>query len=277
MGEAVNSSDYWTIPFGYSTIDDGEVLGRSILGNAFSAADAPGAWSINEETGKPEIIGTSVESWVNWDDAVTGIAVSELDGLFDPTSGIWGLTVAWNEIETYQYLALLQSDPTALSNMNIPIINVGVGDLGGSALIGANNGVDDRTINVLLNQVAFYGYSGAVGTTPRAWVTDNVTGSYSGTILPQIGDTVGLGLTSTPTAAFNNLAADFVVNNWNNNSNGKWGANINSGTGMVNSVDINFSGAAAGALIPSSATSGTFGGTASGIAGPAVPPPASPM
>jgi hypothetical protein len=180
-------------------------------------------------------------AWVNWDKAVTGVVGLRLKGTFNPNDVTWQKAY----LETRQFLKMVNgsnpNDVQRLKELNIPCIQVGQADL-----------VSDQSrkdgLSVSMKDTKFFAYS--TGHAPKIWATGNVTGTYSGT--PQIGQSV---LLKAP-----GLRADFVLQNWNNNQNDKWGANVN-GDGRVGGHSIQFNGAAAGTIDPSTTFSGTGSGT----------------
>lgn len=192
--------------------------------------------------------------WVDIEHAVTGVAVGELHGEYDPSGvsteifaasgGVW--------LETGQLLAMANSvDGRAnLSKLGIPGIEIGKATLTGSYNDGGNG------INVTMTDVTFLAHQS--GGEPRIWATDSVTGTYAGT--PSTAWTVALNQAGGTNAS--NLTADFKLRTWDTNSN-KWAATVN-GSGQVGSPlkDITFKGGAGGNIDTPAA--GHLSGTAAG-------------
>jgi hypothetical protein len=239
-----SESTSWSSQWDYTyTPEEGDVV--------LNRGQVVGTWSASDTDRR--ISGDYVNAWVNWNQAVTGVAGGKLKGTFDPYHSTWQSVTLAASITTGKFLEL--ADPlntegqAKLAAMNIPCIQIGSANLSGT--------LSDLTVN--MNNVKYFAYS--TGAVPRIWATGDVNGTYS--VAPDIGTTVPLSLTGTPDNV-TSLSAQFKVKNWDSS---KWGAEINNGTGTVGGHAIDFKGAAAG-TIPET---GTFTGTASGISTPSVP------
>lgn len=193
--------------------------------------------------------------WVDIEHAVTGIAVGELHGGYDPSfysndifaasGGVW--------LETAQLLTMA-GNPTGRANLaklGIPGIEIGKATLSGSVVDGGNE------INVTMTDVTFL--ANASGATPRIWATDSVSGTYTGT--PSTSWTVDLNQTAGTDAT--GVTADFNLRTWDTSAN-TWDATINNGSGTVGGTAITFKGGAAGDI--DSPVAGEISGTAAGWA-----------
>ncbi len=198
---------------------------------------------IGSEWSGGQIAATGAGAWVNWDQAVTGVAGGELLGTFDPAKSTFQSVASWAWMDTNTFLNMVDTNRAALDALNIPAFEIGRATLAGA----------DSTLNVQMNDVRFFAAS--TGGDPRIWATNGVSGGYASNPL---GHTVLLN--------GGGLSADFQVRGWDA---GKWGAQINNGAGTLNrtdvggSIGINFKGAAAGSY-----SGGTFSGTGSGVANP---------
>ena len=197
------------------------------------------------------IEGDVAGGWVDIEYAVTGIAVGELHGGYDPcdleifagSGGVW--------ISTSILMDKLTTDPgrNDLAKLNIPNVTIGKATLEGSYVDGGND------IDVTMTDVTFL--ANASGGIPRIWATNNVSGTYTGT--PVAGWTVPLGFTGSSDSKATAATANFNLQTW---VSGKWDATVTNGVGTVNSKSISFKGGAAGSI-----DSGTeFSGTAAGWA-----------
>ncbi len=224
------------------------------IGAFVSAPDAPGAWSNGLISAK------GFEAWVNWNDAVTGIAGADLKGTFDPTNKTWQAVAlwAWMDTGTFMNLALTDQGIEKLNALNIPCI-----DIGKTSLLQAADTTVNNLQNVFMNDVTFFAYS--TGAKPRIWATKDVGGDYLGTP-STTGPAVSL-------SGGHGLSADFQVKRWDGPG-GNWGANVTgggtyTGTGTMNGMNVQMKGAAAGKI--DNPSPGKFAGTGSGVAGPPTP------
>ena len=91
------------------------------------------------------------------------------------------------------------------------------------------------------------------------WASNNVTGTYAS--VPVAGG-------ATPLTG-SGLTANVVMKQFDTTNN-KWLAGVGNGTGNLSGVSytgsVNFRGAAAGNIVPSTSTTGTVNGVAGGIA-----------
>ncbi|MCK4591185.1 MAG: hypothetical protein KAT86_05475 [Candidatus Latescibacteria bacterium] len=188
--------------------------------------------------------------WVDIEHAVTGIAVGELHGGYDPYSddifagsgGVW--------ISTSILMDKLTTAPDDLAKLNIPNVAIGTATLKGSSPTGA-----DRIVDVTMAGVTFLAH--ASGGTPKIWATESVTGSYTGT--PSAGMTASL--TQSVGTNASGLTADFNVRTWGSS---KWDATVTNGAGTVGGKNITFKGGAAGSI--DNPAAGQIKGTAAGWA-----------
>ena len=192
-------------------------------------------------------------AWVNWNQAITGIAAGKLVGTFDPNHFTWQSVAQGVSIETRAFMQMVENNETSkLQQLNIPCVEIGKTTLTGS--IGTPGQAGYLSVN--MNDVTFFAYS--TGAPPKIWASaatnNNPNGGVSGNYIsdPNIGTTVRLNGNG-----FNNV--NFTVQKWQNNM---WGAKID-GQGTVGGYNINMKGAAAGGY-----ANGGFRGTASGIAQP---------
>jgi hypothetical protein len=203
-----------------------------------------------------EFEGNTTGGWVDIEHAVTGIAVGEFHGGYDPsgissdffaaTGGVW--------IETGILMTKLGTPAGRddLAKLKIPNIQIGKATIAGNFNDGGGNQID-----VTMTDVTFL--ASTAGGTPRIWATDSVTGTYTGT--PSTAWTVALTQTAGTDAA--GVAAEFKLRTWDAGSN-TWAATINNGTGTVGGQSISFKGGAGGNI--DSPGAGQISGTAAGWA-----------
>ena len=178
----------------------------------------------------------------------TWISIGEIIGSFNAEAmtsqsimtGLW--------METNKFFDMLANNQANLQAVNIPCVQVG-----SATLTGSGNGFSDFTIN----NAKFFSTTG--GSAPVIWASNNVTGTYNST--PS---------TSTSFAiAGGGLQANVAMQRWDTVNN-RWLAGINSGSGNLSGGSytgpVNFKGAAAGNIAPTSSTAGTITGTAAGTA-----------
>jgi hypothetical protein len=126
---------------------------------------------------------------------------------------------------------------------------VGIATLNQTSPSGTNN-----LSAVKMNDVTFF--STASGAAPKIWATNGVSGNYSGTPSGPVN------------LSGNGLNATFNVNSWNTTSN-NWGAKV-AGSGSLSggsyTGSVQFTGGAAGKIVPGTAPAGSFSGTGAGIA-----------
>ncbi|MEA2014237.1 MAG: FecR domain-containing protein, partial [Thermodesulfobacteriota bacterium] len=135
--------------------------------------DPPGAMNLRlymsakGTAGDKNIEGDIAGGWVDIEHAVTGIAVGDLHGGYNPSSGdiFAGSGGPW--LETSDLLTMVAERPNDLVKMNIPCIEIGKATLSGS---GGN------ITALTLTDVTFLAHS--AGGTPRIWATDTVAGTY---------------------------------------------------------------------------------------------------
>jgi len=190
----------------------------------------------------------------DWDKAQTWIGVGETIGTYKETvgSGVWQAVQLGLYLNTNQFLAMRQtSDGLAkLQQLNIPAVEIGRTNLTGSWSSGLNG------INVNMYDTIFLSY--ITGQRPQIWATGNVSGTYTGN---PSGASVDL------TSGVPGLTGNFYVYKWGSN---KWLSSISgnalNGIGSYPGA-FSFSGAGAGTYTTGPA-SGTFSGTAAGVATP---------
>ncbi len=201
------------------------------------------------ESQNPGVIeGRAAGGWVDLDSAMTGVFGGPVKGTFDPTR--WQAVAGGAFMNTEKFMSMVQNNPGALDQLNIPRFEVGRTDLSWADAAAA------RLTSVNMNDVIFFAHS--TGAMPSIWATSNVNGTYNG--VPQGGDSVSLS-----GSGFSSVG--FTVDNFTAGSPNRWGALVNgSGTvpGTTHSVDIQ--GGAAGTF-----GGGNFNGTGAGVAKPAAP------
>jgi len=213
------------------------------------------------------IAATVAGAWVEWKEAITGVAGGRLSGTFDPLETTWQAAANGAMIETTHFLqyASTSAGKSKLAQLDIPYVQIGKADLTGSKNFG-----NDGTMSVTMHDVSFFAYS--TGAAPRIWATGNVTGDYTGS--PQVGWVVN-NLKGENYQNAHNLHADFTLQRWDTGAH-KWGAIIDKGHGQVGGHNIQFNGGAAGTITSSQneiqsvspGTVGTFNGTGAGVARP---------
>ncbi len=228
----------WTASFEY--IDPTRIIGKGIAGTTSS----------NVLTGS--VIGYGAD--LNPSVPATWVSVGNVKGTFDPTLFAFQIGAIGVSIETNTYLSLAATDEgrAKLQQLGIPAVQVGMADLKGSY------GNVDMTGSYGMNGVKFF--SATNGGKPQVWATNNVSGAYSST---PVGVTVPL--------SGGGLTADFAIQQMN--AANKWLATVKNGSGALTgggnpttyTGSIQFKGAGAGTYT-GTATSGTFSGTAAGIA-----------
>jgi|GEM_PF-4729975 len=193
--------------------------------------------------------------WVDIKHAVTGIAIGELDGGYNPSEseifagggGVW--------LETSQLLtkASTAGGRADLVKLDIPSVTVGTANLA------YNNPGGAIITNVTLTGVTFLSY--ASDQAPRLWATGTVTGTN--VAAPTAGTTTVNLSGNNYSAGASALIAKFNVTAWDTSENpDKWTATITDGTGTVNSKSITFKGGAGGEIDSPTAFSGTAAGWA---------------
>ncbi|MCK4469574.1 MAG: hypothetical protein KAU60_14605, partial [Desulfobacterales bacterium] len=203
-----------------------------------------------------EFEGDVTGGWVDIEHAVTGIAVGELHGGYDPSGASTDFFAAsggvWLETSILMTKLGTEAGRNDLAKLDIPNVQIGKATLSGNG----NN------MDIALNDVTFL--ANASDQNPRIWATNNVSGTYSAA--PTLGQSIKL----TDTTGSHNLAADFTVNTWSGG--GNWGGKIDSAAYTTNTlektevapgttVNIKFKGAAGGTY-----TGGNISGTAAGWA-----------
>ncbi|MCK4689698.1 MAG: hypothetical protein KAT41_05320, partial [Candidatus Marinimicrobia bacterium] len=205
-------------------------------------------------TGDRNIDGDMAGGWVDIEYAVTGIAVGDLHGGYNPYSNDIFVGGGGPWLETVELLDMVTNHQDDLAKMNIPGVKIGIANLKGSG----NNMTD-----VTLENVTFLSY--ASNQAPRIWAAGSMSGTYSDA--PTLGQSIKL----TDTAGSHVLAADFTVNTWSGNN---WDAKIDSAAytntlektvvAPTTTVNITFKGGAAGAYTSTGGTAGTISGTGAG-------------
>lgn len=218
--------------------DSTRIMGQEITGTK---------WSSNKIAGTTIGYGADITPTT----PVTWVSVGEVMGTFNPTLSTFQAVNMGVSIETNTFLALAATADgrTQLQKLNVPCVEVGNASLTGSG----NN------MTVAMNNVIFF--SNSAGAVPKIWATGGVSGSYTAT--PSMGVPVAL--------AGSGLSANFNVQQWNTNTSvNKWLATVTNGAGTLSggsySGSVTFKGVAAGSITPGISTSGTFSGTAAGVA-----------
>jgi hypothetical protein len=193
---------------------------------------------------------------------MTWVSVGKVHGTFDPASTTFQAMATGPWIETNKFLDMATNNPYQLQQLNVPAAEVGRVSMSGSAL--------DNSYTVAMQDVRFFSFSG--GQAPVIWATSGVSGTYTGNPQNQTAQISGGG-----------LQAAFTMNTWDT-QNGKWLSTITNGRGNLSSSVqwppnsqnqpytgyINFRGAGAGRI--DTLGSGTFSGTAAGVAKAATAP-----
>jgi hypothetical protein len=213
-----------------------------------------GTWTEGTQWSNGVLGGPTFGYAADWDRAQTWIGVGETIGTYKETgdSGVWQAVQLGLYLNTNQFLAMRQtSDGLAkLQQLNIPCVEIGRTNLTGSYSYMGNS------INVNLYDTIFLGFNN--GQRPQTWVTGNVSGTYGGN---PTGASVDL------TSNVSGLTGNFYVNKWESN---KWLSSISgnalNGIGS-HSGAFSYRGAGAGTYTTGPA-SGTFAGTAAGVATP---------
>jgi hypothetical protein len=160
-------------------------------------------------------------------------------------------TGAWFETNVFLVLADTSAGRAELQRLNVPCVQVGMADLKGVA-----SGIDMSSGSYGVNGVKFF--APTTGGKPQIWATNSVSGAYTsspvGVSVPLTGGGLTAGFTMQQLSA------------------GKWLATVN-GSGALTgggipatyTGSIQFKGAGAGTYAGTT-TSGTFNGTAAGIA-----------
>ncbi|MEE8575379.1 MAG: FecR family protein [Thermodesulfobacteriota bacterium] len=182
------------------------------------------------------------------DEWITGIVTGETTGTFNAAalSTFQAITTgAW--VETAKFMDMINTNPGALTALNIPFAEVG-----SATLTGAGN-----NISVSVNNARFYSYSS--GAAPKIWATDSITGSYSADPVTGVAVPISGG----------GLSADFTMQNWDPVTDKGWLSTVDGGTGTLSggsyTGSVTFEGVGAGTI---DTGAGTFMGTGAGTAGP---------
>lgn len=193
----------------------------------------------------------------------TAVSAGNIKGLFDPAATTWQALAQGAFMETNTFINLIkgldaQQKQDFMAALKIPAISVGSVDLSGARTTVGN------ALSVTMAGVNFYAYS--TGEKPKIFATNNVSGSYD---VSQLGGAIPAPVNMTGSNGVNltGVSATFTPKIWNNVNNA-WGAQVNGQGAMTNpSTTINFTGGAAGSLMPNPAIPGTgnFGGTAAGV------------
>lgn len=179
----------------------------------------------------------------------TWISVGETIGTFDAAASTWQAvqTGAWFDTNKFLSMRGTPEGQAALTQLNIPFVEVGKATLSGS-------GNNFTTLSMI--DTTFFAYSNDAA--PKIWATGNVSGNYTA---PPV-------LNTAVTLTGSGLSADFNVQQWNT-TNSNWMATVNgggtySGTGTMNGTSVQMTGASAGR--GATASSGSITGTGSGVA-----------
>ena len=186
--------------------------------------------------------GRAAGSWVDLEDAVTGVAGGEFAGVYDPEKSTWNALTVGVWIETSRFLDMAGASPEDLEALNIPAVEIGRTDLTGT----------DGNMRIDMKDVTFFSYS--TNDTPRIWATDAVSGTYGSDPAPGLTE-----VSLSGGAGDAVLDATFSVTDWDRN---QWSAGV-AGSGSVAGSSISIDGGAAGSY-----GQGSLSGTASGVASP---------
>lgn len=250
-------------------------VSKSIIGGAYTGTPSD-TWGLNtlvDQSAQGRVYGTMTDGtkWstdANGNNVLAGatygygadvttapktwISVGETYGTFDAVALTWQAAQSSAFIETSKYLAMMQTaeGQAALTQLNIPFVEVGNANLSGSGAMG------DGAINVNMNNVAFLAYSN--GAAPKLWATGDVNGGY----------TCAACGPANVVLTGNGISANFNVTTFDTVTSNNWLATVNgggtyTGTGTLNGAAVQMTGAAAG-IINTGTT--TFTGTAAGVA-----------
>ncbi len=184
--------------------------------------------------------GRAAGSWVDLEDAVTGVAGGEFAGVYDPEKSTWNALTVGVWIETARFLNMAVASPEDLEALNIPAVEIGRTDLFGT----------DGNMRIDMKDVTFFSYS--TNDSPRIWATDAVSGTYASDPAPGLTEVSLSGAVGDAV-----LDATFSVTDWDRN---QWAAGV-AGSGSVAGSSISINGGAAGSY-----GQGSLSGTASGVA-----------
>jgi hypothetical protein len=244
------NSQTWTMAIPYQegsgmNYDRVSVTSVDSATGVFTATNA-GA-SANYEEGWTSVHGSAVKGLFNPDNTWRAIAVGvgmETGAFLTKVQGTWNGSAWVNGMNNTQRLAFQNAT-------SIPSFTVGTVDLQTGGFVG--------NLDVNMNNVVFL--SSASGSAPSIWATQNVGGSWTGTMLGSVPLKVnGTGLD----------VATFTVQSW---AGSKWGATVISTANAiaVGGYNVYIQGGAAGTS--TGTISGTFTGTGAGVVLSAPPPP----
>ncbi len=205
------------------------------------------------------IITGATADWINLRISVMG---GEIRGLFDPANPrTWMAFQQGAFMDAATFFARINSmnaaDRAAMERATrIPCSEVGRADFAGNG----NN------MSIQMNGVQFLRFQTEAA--PRIWGTNSVTGTFTDTPVLNAAP-----ITLRANAGGNDMTASFNMQRWTAPAGnaGNWGAAVNGG-GALNRTDVpgttlnvKFSGAAAGGYQVTSGTGGTINGVAAGI------------
>ncbi|NPA40376.1 MAG: FecR domain-containing protein [Thermodesulfobacteria bacterium] len=178
---------------------------------------------------------------------VAGIFVGETLGTFDPNTFTFQRFSSGVAISAKLLISLIdQGKVDELKDLGIPVV-----EIGRDTLEFKDTACPGGICSVTMQDVRFL--STSANTPPTIWVTDKVSGTYAGTVLPN----TSVVLSSN---AISNL--NFKITHWDTSRNA-WAAEITSGTGSVGGYIIeDMRGYAGGKIDPSNQQ---FTGEAAGI------------
>jgi hypothetical protein len=220
--------------------DDTFMFGQYVVGSK---------WSNNKIEGSTAGFGADLIRGQTW------MTLGETVGTFNPDLQTFQTVSAGIGIGTEKFLAMID-DPTGkltLQKLNVPCVEVGTANL-------TQSEANANLSNVAMNNVRFF--ATFAQSVPQVWATNGVSGDYTGNPLNQ---QVGL--------SGGGLNAQFTMKGWDT-ANNKWMAGI-AGSGNLSGVGANayngsvqFKGAGAGSIAPSPTVpaTGSFSGTATGVA-----------
>jgi len=198
-------------------------------------------------------------SWINVDDAITGVMGGKLKGSFDTTYYTWQSIAIGSLLDTKTFLEMVDNNKSALTALDIPCVQVGSTTLDGGYTPAVAN---IELWHATMNDVRFFAYS--TGADPKIWATGDVSGTFADSAIASGQNAY---LTSTSGGS---IGANFSLTSWTGNN---WTASVSGGgtltrTDIAGTAYVGMNGGAAGSCAVTNSPqtgAGIFSGTASGI------------
>lgn len=246
----------WKLSIGGNEIDSGPLSVLMEIGSG----DESSTW----DSTAGDISAYVAGSWIDLDDAITGVVGGRLAGTFDADYSAWQGLAVGSLLDTKKFLEMVENNPSGLAALDIPCVEIGNTRLEG----GYTPPVGGSEIwNVTMDNVTFFAYS--TGADPKIWATSDVSGTF--TTAPSVDQTAALSSTSG-----SSFSANFTIESWGTDS---WGASID-GVGAITRTDtsgtsnVAIEGGAAGSYTITDdpqTGAGEFLGAASGVTREYVP------